>query len=55
MSRMHGDIPPLPNTPSWRGTQLNKETQGQLYIYLKLWRFLAVTRRVVAAAMETVS
>jgi hypothetical protein len=26
---MSGAIPPLPNTPSWRGTQLRK-AQGQL-------------------------
>jgi hypothetical protein len=26
---MHGAIPPLPNTPSWRGDQF-KKTQGQL-------------------------
>jgi len=26
---MRGDIPPLPNTPSWRGAR----TQGQLYLY----------------------
>jgi hypothetical protein len=30
---MNGVIPPLPNTPSWRGAQL-KEAQGQLYLYL---------------------
>jgi hypothetical protein len=30
---MSGAIPPLPNTPSWRGAQL-KKTQGQLYLYL---------------------
>jgi hypothetical protein len=29
---MSGAIPPLPNTPSWRGAQL--KTQGQLYLYL---------------------
>jgi hypothetical protein len=27
---MSGAIPPLPNTPSWRGDQL-KKSQGQLY------------------------
>jgi hypothetical protein len=31
---MSGAIPPLPNTPSWRGDQLKKEAQGQLYLYL---------------------
>jgi hypothetical protein len=25
-----------PNTPSWRGTQLKKEAQGQLYIHLSV-------------------
>jgi hypothetical protein len=30
---MNGAIPPLPNTPLWRGAQL-KEAQGQLYLYL---------------------
>jgi heme/copper-type cytochrome/quinol oxidase subunit 2 len=30
---MRGAIPPLPNTPSWRGAQL-KKPQGQLYILL---------------------
>jgi hypothetical protein len=29
---MSGAIPPLPNTPRWRGAQL-KEAQGQLYLY----------------------
>jgi hypothetical protein len=28
---MSGAIPPLPNTPSWRGAQL-KKAQGQLYL-----------------------
>jgi len=32
-SRMRGAIPPLPNTPSWRGAQL-KKARGQLYLYL---------------------
>jgi len=30
---MRGDIPPLPNTPSQRGSQL-KEQHGQFYLYL---------------------
>jgi hypothetical protein len=30
---MSGALPPLPNTPSWRGAQL-KEAQEQLYVYL---------------------
>jgi hypothetical protein len=33
-SRIHGAIFPLPNTPSWRGVQLKKETPEQLYLYL---------------------
>jgi hypothetical protein len=33
---MRGAIPPLPNTPSWRGAQLKKEAQGQLYLYIWL-------------------
>jgi hypothetical protein len=28
---MRGAIPPLPNTPSWRGAQLKQK--GQLYLY----------------------
>jgi hypothetical protein len=32
---MRGDVPLLPNTPSWRGAQLRK-TQGQVYLYLYL-------------------
>jgi hypothetical protein len=33
---MSGPMPPLPNTPSWRGAQLKrKESQGQPY--LQLW------------------
>jgi hypothetical protein len=32
---MSGAIPPLPNTPSWRGVQL-KKAQGQLHVYLKV-------------------
>jgi len=32
---MSGTIPPLPNTPSWRGVLL-KKAQGQLYLYLNL-------------------
>jgi hypothetical protein len=33
---MSGAIPPLPNTPKWRGAYLKekKEVQGQLYLYL---------------------
>jgi len=33
---MHGAIPPLPNTPSWRGAQSKKKAQGQLYLYLAM-------------------
>jgi len=29
---MCGDIPPLPNTPSWRGAQF-KKVQGQPYTF----------------------
>jgi len=31
---MSDTIPTFPNTPSWRGVQL--EAQGQLYLYLSL-------------------
>jgi len=32
---MRGAIPPLPNTPSWRGAQLKKSTGTTLpYLYL---------------------
>jgi hypothetical protein len=34
---MSGAIPPLPNTPSWRGAQ--KKAQGQLYFTLLYLRF----------------
>jgi len=30
---VRGAIPPLPNTPPWRGVQLQK-AQGQFYVYL---------------------
>jgi len=30
---MRGAIPPLPNTPSWRGAEF-KKAQGQLYLYV---------------------
>jgi hypothetical protein len=35
---MCGTIPPLPNTPPWRGAG-KKKVQGQLYLYLqrKCW------------------
>jgi hypothetical protein len=37
---MRGAIPPLPNTLPWRGAQLKKKAQGQLYLYLYLdWPF----------------
>jgi hypothetical protein len=32
---MRGSIPPLPNTPSWRGAQL-KKAEGQLNLYFTL-------------------
>jgi hypothetical protein len=34
---MLGAVPPLPNTSSWRVTQL-KKAQGHLYLYLYLYR-----------------
>jgi len=34
---MGGAIPPLPNTPSWRRTQL-KKAQGHLYL-VRYWPF----------------
>jgi len=30
---MREAVPPLPNTPSWRGAQLKIKAQGQLYLY----------------------
>jgi hypothetical protein len=29
---MHGAIPPLPNTPSWRGAQLKHRVNFNLYL-----------------------
>jgi hypothetical protein len=47
---MSGAMPPVPNTPSWSGTQL-KKSQGQLYLYLsnKLapWRRVLLEKLVV--------
>jgi hypothetical protein len=36
---MHGAIPPLPHTPSWRGAQIKNKSTGatllsRVYIYL---------------------
>jgi hypothetical protein len=28
---MRGAVPPLSNTPSWRGARLKKRAQGQIY------------------------
>jgi hypothetical protein len=36
---MRGVIPPLPNTPPWRGAQLKIGAQG-LYLYLYLYLYL---------------
>jgi hypothetical protein len=37
-SRMHGTIPPLPNTPSRRGAQFKKSTGTTLpYLYIMRW------------------
>jgi hypothetical protein len=33
---MSGAIPPLPNTPSWRGAQLKKRTGTTLFLPLPL-------------------
>jgi len=38
---MGGAVPPLPNTPSWRGTQLG-EAEGQLYLCLYLLSLLSL-------------
>jgi hypothetical protein len=35
-SRVRGVIPPLPNTPSWRGAQL--KAQGHLYLTCGAWK-----------------
>jgi hypothetical protein len=32
---MGGAVPPLPNTPSWRGAQLGG-ARGQLYLYISI-------------------
>jgi len=29
---MNGAMPPFPNTPSWRGAQLEKKYQGQFFL-----------------------
>jgi hypothetical protein len=34
---MSGDIPHSPNTPSWRGVQLKKEAQRQVYTAILLY------------------
>jgi hypothetical protein len=36
---MLGAIPPLHQTPSWRGAQL-KEAQGQLYLNFEILKYL---------------
>jgi hypothetical protein len=42
---MRGAIPPLPNTPSWRGAQL-KKAQGQLYrLTVKLLKAVRICAR----------
>jgi hypothetical protein len=33
---MRGGISSLPHTPSWSGSQIKKQTQGQLYLLLCL-------------------
>jgi hypothetical protein len=33
---MRGNIPPLPNTPSWRGAQIKKKAQG-FHLYLLIF------------------
>jgi hypothetical protein len=35
-SRMHGAIPPFPNTPSWCGAQLKHRDNFTFYLYLYL-------------------
>jgi len=35
-SRMRGAVPPIPNTPSWRGARLKAQRQLYLYLYLCL-------------------
>jgi hypothetical protein len=38
-SRMNGDIPPFPNTPSWRGAQFKVLEQLYHYHFLPaIWR-----------------
>jgi hypothetical protein len=33
---MRGDIPPLPNTPSWHGAQLKHRDNFYIYIHIHL-------------------
>jgi hypothetical protein len=51
---MHEAIPPLPNTPSWPGAQLNK-AQGQFYLYLYLYLPLLKIRDRFEAEANRVS
>jgi hypothetical protein len=43
---MGGAIPPLPNTPSWRGAQLGG-AQGQLYLFLRFIGYTAFSGRMI--------
>jgi hypothetical protein len=40
---MSGDITPLPNTPPWRGAQLKRKAQRQLYLHLYSFSSLSTT------------
>jgi hypothetical protein len=51
---MSGAIPPLPNTPSWRGAQLKKEAQGQLYLYLLTLMYILSVAATPPCAIPTV-
>jgi hypothetical protein len=40
---MSGAIPPLHNTPSWRGAQLKHINENNLHTVIKKYTFLAKT------------
>jgi hypothetical protein len=44
---MSGAMPPLPNTPSWRGTQLNHRDKFTFYLYYL--SFILVRRCVIVS------
>jgi hypothetical protein len=54
-SRMRGAIPPLPNTPSWRGAQFKHRDNFTLLLLYSVWHIFIFVLGFLIKAKENIT